>query len=119
MMALELAGCLRGTALEVLGDLEPRERSNYSTLVSALLARFEPEKQAQLYKAQLRGRVRKNNKSLPHLAHDIQRLVRKAYPKLPNEMRDVIAKDVFLEALNNKEMELVVLQSQLDLCSRL
>ena len=28
-------------------------------------------------------------------------------------MRDVIAKDVFLEALNNKEMELVVFQSQI------
>ena len=113
MMALELAACLRGSALEVLGDLEPRERSNYSTLVSALLARFEPENQTQLYKAQLRGQVRKNNESLPDLAHDIKRLVRKAYPELPNEMRDVIAKDVFLEALNNKEMELVVFQSQI------
>ena len=113
MMALELAACLRGSALEVLGDSEPRERSNYSTLVSALLARFEPENQTQLYNAQLRGRVRKNNESLPDLAHDIKRLIRKAYPELPNEMRDVIAKDVFLEALNNKEMELVVFQSQI------
>ena len=113
MMALELAACLRGSALKVLGDLEPRERSNYSTLVSALLARFEPGNQTQLYKAQLRGRVRKNNESLPDLAHDIKRLVRKAYPELPNEMRDVIAKDVFLEALNNKEMELIVFQSQI------
>ena len=32
MMALELAACLRGSALEELGDLEPRERSNYSPL---------------------------------------------------------------------------------------
>ena len=44
MMALG-AACLKGSALEVLGDLEQRERSNYSTLVSALLARFEPENQ--------------------------------------------------------------------------
>ena len=113
MMALELVACLRGSALEVLGDLQPRERTNYSTRVSALLARFEPENQTQLYKSQMRGSVRKNNESLPNLAHDIKHLVHKAYPELSNEMRDVIAKDVFMEALNNKEMELVVFQIQI------
>ena len=53
----------------MLGDLEPIERSNYSTFVSALLARFEPENQPQLYKAQLTDMVRKGNKSLPELAY--------------------------------------------------
>ena len=112
LMALELASCLRGPAVAVLGDLEQHERLNFSTLVSALLARFEPENQTELYKAQLKSRVRKANESLPELAQDIRKLTRNAYPKLPMELRDAIAKDAFRDSLNNKDLELAIFQGQ-------
>ena len=112
MIALELAASLRGSANEVLSDLETHERCHYPTLVNALYARFEPQNQSQLYKALLKGRIRRGNEPLPELAHDLKRLVRRAYPDLTNSMRDIIAKDAFLDSLNNKELELAVFQSQ-------
>ena len=46
MVALELASSLRGSAVEVLSDLETHERCHYPTLVTALYARFEPQNQS-------------------------------------------------------------------------
>ena len=60
----------------MLGDLEPSETSNYNTLVSVLLARFESENQTQLYKAKPRSRVKEGNESLPDLACGVKCLVR-------------------------------------------
>ena len=44
-------------------------------------------------KLNFKGRIRKGNEPLPELAHDLKRLVRRAYPDLTNSMRDIIAKD--------------------------
>ena len=52
--------------------------------------------------------VRKNNESLSELAHDISKLARKAYIELTPKMRDTIAKDTFIEALSDRELELAV-----------
>ena len=56
MVALELAASLRGSAVEVLSDLEGHERCHYPTLVNAPCARAEPQNQSQLYKVQLKER---------------------------------------------------------------
>ena len=111
-MALELATCLRGSAVSVLSDLPHRDRTYYPTLVQALSNRFDPENQTQLYKAQLRTRIRKDGESIPELAQDINRLVRSAYIELPSELREGIAKDCFIESLNNRELEMAVFQSR-------
>ena len=110
-MALELATCLRGSAVEILGELELQERIHYPTLKSALCDRYEAENQCQVFRAQLKGRVRKNDESLSELAHEIGKLVRKGYTELSPSMRDTIAKDAFLEALCDRELELAVFQS--------
>ena len=112
VMALELAGSLRGTAIAVLSDLQPSERTHYPTLVRALMDRFEPENQKQLYKAQLKSRYRRMDESIPELAQEINRLVRGAYVELPPDLRDGMAKDAFIDALNNRDLELAVFQSQ-------
>ena len=109
-MALELATCLSGSAVEILSDLESHERTHYPSLKRALCDRFDAENQCQIFKAQLKSRVRKNNKSFSELTHDISKLVRKAYLELTPKMRDTIAKDTFIEALSDRELELAVFQ---------
>ena len=110
IMALELASCLRGTAVSVLSELEIHERTHYPSLKQALANRFESGNLSQIYKAQLKSRVRKSEESIPELAQEISRLVRFAYSDLPSSLREGIAKDAFIEALSDRELELVVFQ---------
>ena len=106
-MALELATRLRGSAVSVLSDLPHCDRTYYPTLVQALSNRFDPENQTQLYKAQLRTRIRERWRINSRIS-----LVRSAYIELPSELREGIAKDCFIESLNNRELEMAVFQSR-------
>ena len=60
----------------------------------------------------MKSRIRRENEPLPQLAEDIRRLVRDANPGVPLEIRENMAKDSFLNALNDRELELSVFQSQ-------
>ena len=61
--AMELATSLRGAAQSILSDLRPEQRRSYEYLVSALTARFEPINQTELYRAQIKSRLRKKSES--------------------------------------------------------
>lgn len=110
--ALELATSQRGLALSVLSDLRPEYRYSFRHLISALSARFEPENQKEIYKTQLKIRVRRKNESITELMQYIKRLVRMAYPNAPLDFRDQITKDSFIESLNEQEMEWSVFQGR-------
>ena len=110
-MALELATNLRGTAQAVLSDMEPGQRYDYNILVKALMARFEPEDQAELYRSQLRNRYRKPKEDLNALSAEIKRLVRKAYPRAGPETKQKLSRDSFIDSLNDAAMELAVHQA--------
>lgn len=110
--ALELATSLRGSALSVLSDLRPEYRYSFRHLVSALSARFEPENQTEIYKTQLKCRIRRKNESITELMQDIKRLVRMSYPNAPLDFRDQITKDSFIESLNEQDMEWSVFQGR-------
>ena len=110
--ALELATSLRGVAQGVLSDMRPELRYSYQDLVSALTTRFQPENQSELYRAQIKNRIRQKGESLTELAHDIKRLTRLAYPAAPLEVRDKLARDCFIDSLNDSEMEWSIFQSK-------
>ncbi|KAL3862063.1 hypothetical protein ACJMK2_038690 [Sinanodonta woodiana] len=110
--ALELATSLRGAAQGVLSDLHPDMRRNYRSLVNALASRFEPENQSELYRAQIKSRLRKRGEPLTELAQDIKRLVRLAYPTAPLQVREQLARDCFIDSLNDSELEWVVFQAK-------
>ncbi|VDI23612.1 Hypothetical predicted protein [Mytilus galloprovincialis] len=74
--ALELATCLRGSAQASLSDLRPDLRRRYAHLVAALTSRFQPSNQAELYRAQMKGKSRNKDQPLPELAKDIKRVTR-------------------------------------------
>ena len=52
-MALELASCLRGTAVSVLSELEFHERTHYLSLKQALANRFNSGKISNLMQWEL------------------------------------------------------------------
>lgn len=110
--AIRLACSLRGSAQALLSDLTPDIRQNYDRLVTTLTERFEPQNQCELYKAQLKHRIRTPDEGLPELAQDIKGLTRMAYPSALVDLRDTLSKDSFIEALNDAEMELFICQKE-------
>ncbi|CAC5403126.1 unnamed protein product [Mytilus coruscus] len=73
--ALELATSLRGTAQSILTDLRPEMRTNFIQLTAALASRFQPENQAEMYRAQMKSKIRGRTEQIPVLGQDIKRLV--------------------------------------------
>ena len=62
----------------------------------------------------LKQRFRKRDEPLTELAQDINRLTRMAYPSADQGLRDTLAKDCFIESLNDVELELFVCQKEPD-----
>ena len=64
-----------------------------------------------MYRAQLKKRTRQRGESLSQLAHDIEALVRRAYPTAGEEMVTVLARDAFLDALMDHQLQIYVRQA--------
>ena len=111
-MAPELATSLRGQAQGVLSDLEPIQRKDYQSLVTALTARFEPDNQSEIFRSKLKNRVCGQSEALTELAQDLKMLVRKAYPDTSSEMRDRFAKDSFIYSLHDPDLEWAIQQGR-------
>ena len=110
--AAHLAASLKGTALELLGYLSPETRGDYAALVVALEQRFGTANQDQLFRAQLRSRVRGAGESLAMLAQDVERLAHCAYPRAPEGFRATIICDQFIDALQDVDMQIAVRQGR-------
>ncbi|MES9883163.1 MAG: C2HC-type zinc finger protein, partial [Sedimenticola sp.] len=108
--AMELVTSLRGLAQSILSDLSPAQRKDYPYLVTALTARFEPTNQSELYRAQMKTRLRKKGETIQELAQDIKRTVRMAYPGASMEVREQLCRDCFVDALNDKEIQWSIYQ---------
>ncbi|CAG2215708.1 unnamed protein product [Mytilus edulis] len=109
---LYLATALRGQAQGVFSDLPTEKRMDYTTLIKALQERFSPPNQTELYRVQLKERRQKASESLPELGQAIRRLVNKAYPNAPSEVRETLAREQFLDSLVDSEMRIRIKQSR-------
>ena len=103
-----LAVRLRGPALQVYTDLPVYHKYDFEMIVNALRDRFCPKGQTDLHRAQLRSRIRKKNETLSELASSIRRLTVKAYPDVPTEFREELARDQFIEALDSPDVRMQV-----------
>ena len=110
--AMYLASGLRGDARALLGDLDQNARRNYIMLVNALNRRFGAENKAELNKTLLKSRRRKKGESLPELAQGIWRLVRNAYPDANYQIMESLAKDHFLDAIDNPDLRWKIFQAR-------
>jgi hypothetical protein len=96
----------------MLGNQPWDERKNYAKLVKALQDRFVPFNQTELYRTQLRERRQRAAESLPEMGQDIRRLVNLAYPTAPDNVREILAIEQFLDGLHNSDMRLKIKQSR-------
>ncbi|MCF1459047.1 MAG: hypothetical protein LPH21_16340 [Shewanella sp.] len=110
--ALQLATHLRGTAQGVLSDLSQTQRTDFTSLTSALAARFEPVQQSELYRAKIKSRLRRKGEPIVELAQDVRKLIRLAYPSANADVREQLSKDCFIDALNDHDLEWAVLQGK-------
>ncbi|KAJ8031464.1 hypothetical protein HOLleu_24660 [Holothuria leucospilota] len=111
-MAICLAASLRGKAQAVLADVSIHARRDYTSLVNALSRRFDPAHQTEVFRIQLKNQTKRKEESLPEQAQEIRRLTRQAYPGAPSEVQGLMAKDHFMDALDDPEVRLAVYQAR-------
>ena len=61
-----------------------------------------------MYRTRLRERHQKAAESLPELGQDVRRLTHLAYPTTPNDFREILDKEHFVNGLANADMRLRV-----------
>eukprot|EP00117_Sycon_ciliatum_P043599 scpid14644/ scgid31550/ len=90
---------LRDAARRFFTALPAARRVNWQHLCADMGNRFAPAAVANQYKAQFRTRRRKAGEDLLRVADDLRRLVVRAYPMMPDAVRDDLVRDQFIESL--------------------
>ena len=106
--SLYLANCLTGDARSILSELDHEGRRDYNTLVEKLANRFGSVNRSEIYRAQLKSRVRNKGESIPELAQAVKKLVRQAYPGVNKDVIETLSIDIFIDALTDSENRLRV-----------
>lgn len=78
-------------------------------IILLLQNHFGTANQAERYRAELRARKRQPKESLQTLYMDITRLMTLAYPGPTSVISDVVGRDAFLEALNDHQLRIRIL----------
>ena len=102
---------MRGAALLQLQGLATGVRENYTTLKGALREKFVPKERIELHKAEFHARHRERDEKLPDLASSLRRLVSRAYPEAVLDLQDSLAKDQFIDALEDREIRMKLRES--------
>ena len=103
-----LKASLEGPAGQLLWNV-PKDIT-VDRLIELLRNRFGTENQAERYRAELRARKRQPNESLQSLYHDIAKLMSLAYPGQTGSLSEVVARDAFLEALDDPQLRIRILE---------
>ena len=61
---------------------------------------------AEIYRAQLKNRVRQRGETVPELAQNIRKLTRQAYPAANSDLIDTLALDHFIDSLLDSEIRI-------------
>ena len=101
---------LIGEASRILRDLP--DSATYDDVVFKLRQRYGSLEQIESFRMELKQRKRKPGESLANLLKDIRRLFMLAYPGPVNYMTEITAKDAFVDALNDRELMIKVLERE-------
>ena len=104
--SLALASSLSGRARTLLAELDENKCRDFNALVSALRNRYGSENRSELFKAELQGKVRGRNETIPELVESIKKLTRKAYRNVTPDVADTLAIDYFIDAIPESEIRL-------------
>ena len=112
----ELSAALRGEALKTLA-LFPADMLTLQNLTAEMDRVFGPSDKEQLYAMRMKGRIRQPDESIPQLGQSIKELAASAYPTMPVEYRDVIAKEAFVEAVNDTQLRQAIYRDRAETLS--
>ena len=104
--ALHLASSLTCSARSLLSELDVAHMRAYSHLVKALQNRFGTVNKAEIYRTQLKNRIRQKGEAIPELAQNIKKLTRQAYPDASSDLIDTLALNHFIDSLLDSETRL-------------
>ncbi|GBM92248.1 hypothetical protein AVEN_160290-1 [Araneus ventricosus] len=104
--ASQLVASLRGSAAEVLQGIPADKLTDLKTIQKALEFRFGDSHLSQFYRTELKTRRQKPGESLQVLAADVERLMSLAYGECPQDVRDNLAAQYFVDAIRDEEMQL-------------
>jgi hypothetical protein len=93
-----------GEAIKLLGELSTDVLYNYDRLVQEMDRRFNPLERASAYKIQFRSRTLHHGEDIMKYAHDLRRLVLKAYPHHGSVIHDTFVLDQFVMGLTSLDM---------------
>ncbi|GBN56664.1 Retrovirus-related Pol polyprotein from transposon 297, partial [Araneus ventricosus] len=103
--ASQLVASLRGSAAEVLQVIPSDKLTDLTTIESALEARFGDSHLTQFYRTELKTRRQKPGESLRVIAADVERLMSLAYAECPQDVRDSIAAQYFVDAIRDEDIQ--------------
>ncbi|GBN30265.1 hypothetical protein AVEN_137081-1, partial [Araneus ventricosus] len=103
--ASQLVASLRGTAAEVLQGIPSDKLTDLMTIENALEARFGDSHLTQFYRTELKTRRQKPGESLQVLAADVERLMSLAYAECPQDVRDSLAAQYFVDAIRDEDTQ--------------
>ncbi|GBM70959.1 hypothetical protein AVEN_112009-1 [Araneus ventricosus] len=103
--ASQLVASLRGSAAEVLQAIPSDKLTDLMTIENALEARFGDSHLTQFYRTELKTRRQKPGESLQVLAADVVRLMSLAYTECPQDVRDILASQYFVDAIRDEDTQ--------------
>ena len=101
---------LVGEAGRILRDLP--DSATYDDVVYKLRQRYGSLEQIESFRIELKQRKRKPGETLSSLLKDIRRLFMHAYPGPPSYMTEIASKDAFIDALNDRELMIKVMERE-------
>ena len=104
--SLYLAHCLTGVARALLNELTAEQRRDYQSLVQKLTERYGSENRAEVFRSQLKSRVKGKGETTAQLAQAIRKLTRQAYPRVSLDVVEALAVDHFVDALPEAQIRL-------------
>ncbi|GFX67703.1 CCHC-type domain-containing protein [Trichonephila clavipes] len=103
--ACQLAASLRADAADILQFLLQTQRLDFDALVNALELRFGEKCVKDYSRLQLKSRQQKVSETLQELATDVERLSHLAFSDCPTEVREVLARQHFIDGVRDPEIQ--------------
>ena len=102
--SLYLANSLTGEARSVLNEPDHTGRRDYKILVEKLTIRFGSENKSEIYRSQLKTRVKTKTETIPQLATSVKKLVKQAYPGINQDAIEALSLDNFVDAMPDSDI---------------
>jgi len=81
--------------------LQGNAKATYAKVVVLLQRRYGNSQPHEKFKLELKSRRRKPDEDMQSLAQEIERFVRRAYPRALADLRETLSLDSFIDALDD------------------